>query len=98
MEFVETTNSAHWFAIQVKTTHERRVTSFLDYEGRGYFLPVYQARRRWSDRIKQMEIPLFPGYVFCRFPMSARKSILKTPSVVRILGIGSVPTPIDDRE
>ena len=98
MEFAEATNNAFWFAIQVRTTHENRVTTLLDYQGHEYFLPVYQARRRWSDRIKQVEIPLFPGYVFCRFTLSARKSILKTPSVIRILGVGSVPTPIDDRE
>src|SRR5262249_33353386 len=98
MESLELTNETPWFAIQVRTTHENRVTTLLDYQGHEYFSPVYQARRRWSDRIKRVDIPLFPGYVFCRFPLSARKSILKTPSVIRILGIGSVPTPIDDRE
>src|SRR5262249_9082956 len=98
MESLELTNETPWFAIQVRTTHENRVTTLLDYQGHEYFSPVYQARRRWSDRIKQMDIPLFPGYVFCRFPLSARKSILRTPSVLRILGIGSVPTPMDDQE
>lgn len=98
MELVEATNSRSWFAIQVKTTHEKRVTSLLDYQGHEYFLPVYQVRRRWSDRIKHVDIPLFQGYVFCRFPISARTSILKIPSVMRVLGIGPVPSPIDDRE
>ena len=87
-----------WFAVQVKTTHEKRVTSLLDYKGHEWFLPLYTARRRWSDRIKRVEIPLFPGYVFSRFAPPARVSILKTPSVLRIAGIGNTPMPIDDHE
>jgi len=87
-----------WFAVQVKTTHEKRVTSQLGYRGYEWFLPLYTSRRRWSDRIKQVQLPLFPGYVFCRVAMSARVSILKTPSVMRIAGIGYTPTPIDDHE
>ena len=93
-----TNGSTHWFAIQVKTTHEKRVTSLLDYHGHEWFLPLYKVRRRWSDRIKQIELPLFPGYVFCRYPPHARASILKIPSVTRIVGIGYVPIPIDQQE
>src|SRR5881396_3581636 len=102
MESKESTNKvadgASWFAVQVKTTHEKRVTSLLDYSGREWFLPLYTCRRRWSDRVKQVEMPLFAGYVFCRFTASARVPILKTPSVMRIVGIGYVPTPIDEQE
>src|SRR5216117_2095668 len=87
-----------WFAVQVKSTHEKRVTSLLQYQTYEWFLPLYTSRRRWSDRIKQVQLPLFPGYVFCRFAMSARVPILKTPSVMRIAGIGYVPTAIDDHE
>src|SRR5947199_5852388 len=102
MESKESTNKVaggtSWFAVQVKTTHEKRVTSLLDYKGHEWFLPLYTARRRWSDRIKRVEIPLFPGYVFSRFAPPARVSILKTPSVLRIAGIGNTPMPIDDHE
>jgi transcription antitermination factor NusG len=87
-----------WFAIRVKTTHEKRVTSLLQYQEYECFLPLYTTRRRWSDRIKRVELPLFPGYVFSRFPALERAPILKTPSVIAIVGIGSTPTPIDDQE
>jgi transcription antitermination factor NusG len=87
-----------WFAVQVKTTHEKRVTSALEYQNRECFLPLYRARRQWSDRIKEVDLPLFPGYIFCRFPQPARASILKIPSVTRIVGIGYEPTPIDEEE
>jgi len=87
-----------WFAIQVKSTHEKRVTSLLQYQTYECFLPLYTSRRRWSDRIKRVELPLFPGYVFTRFTPVDRIPILKTPSVISIVGIGATPTPIDECE
>jgi len=87
-----------WFAIQVKSTHEKRVTSLLQYQTYECFLPLYTSRRRWSDRIKRVELPLFPGYVFTRFTAVDRIPILKTPSVISIVGIGATPTPIDECE
>ncbi len=87
-----------WFAVQVKSTHEKRVTSLLQYQTYECFLPLYTSRRRWSDRIKSVELPLFPGYVFTRFTPAARIPILKTPSVISIVGIGAIPTPIDECE
>src|SRR5437762_13585418 len=87
-----------WFPIQVQSTHEKRVTSLLQYQTYQCFLPLYTSRRRWSDRIKRVELPLFPGYVFSRFTPAGRIPILKTPSVISIVGIGAIPTPIDECE
>src|SRR5262245_61716341 len=97
-ESVKLPDRLPWFAIQVKSTHEKRVTSLLEYQTFECFLPLYTSRRRWSDRIKRVELPLFPGYVFGRFVASARVSILKTPSVIGIVGIRNIPTPIDVHE
>jgi transcription antitermination factor NusG len=69
--------------------------------GKGYeeFLPLYASRKRWSDRIKQCEKPLFPGYLFCRFDLSVRLApVLTTPGVISIVGAGHHPTPIPDEE
>jgi transcription antitermination factor NusG len=87
-----------WFAVQVKVTHEKRVASILGRSEVECFVPLYESRRQWSDRIKRVELPLFSGYVFCRFGLSAWRPILKTPSVMRIVGTGNLPTPIDERE
>jgi len=61
-------------------------------------LPTYRARRRWSDRIKELELPLFPGYIFCRFDPQYRLPILKTPGFVSIVGIAKQPVAIDESE
>lgn len=75
-----------WFAIQVRPRYEFLAASIL--RGKGYeeFLPSYKARRQWSDRIKEIELPFFPGYVFCRFDVQLQAPILTTPGVIRIVG------------
>lgn len=87
-----------WFALQVRTRHESGVARFL--EGKGYdsFLPQYTCRKRWSDRIKEVESPLFPGYVFCRFDPQDRLPILKTPGVIQVVGYNRLPVPIENSE
>src|SRR5271168_5382130 len=87
-----------WYALQVRTRYERAVAEYLsglDYE---WFLPVCKDRKRWSDRIKEVELPLFPGYLFCRFDVENRLPILKTPGVVQLVGYNRQPVPVDESE
>jgi len=56
-----------WFAVQTRSRYENLVATLLRGKGYELFLPIYKSRRRWSDRIKELELPLFPGYLFCRF-------------------------------
>ena len=67
---------------------------------KGYeaYLPLYRVRRRWSDRVVDKELPLFPGYLFCRFDPSQRLPILAAPGVVSIISSGKIPIPIPQME
>ncbi|HXW56411.1 MAG TPA: UpxY family transcription antiterminator [Candidatus Cybelea sp.] len=87
-----------WFAVQVRTRHEFGVADYLGGKGYEQFLPSYTCRRRWSDRIKEVRSPLFPGYLFCRFDVQDRLPILKTPGVLQIVGTGRSPIPVDETE
>jgi transcription antitermination factor NusG len=87
-----------WFALQVRARHEKTTAALLQYKSYEWFLPLYVCKRRWSDRIKEFELPLFPGYLFCRFDIHNRLPILKTPGVLSIVGIGKTAVPIEDRE
>lgn len=91
-------NSYPWFALQVRMRYENTVATLL--RGKGYepLLPLYKSRRRWSDRIKELELPLFPGYLFCRFNPLHRLPLLITPGVVQVVGVGKTPVPIDEAE
>lgn len=87
-----------WFAIQTRSRYERLVETQLRGKGYELFLPVYNCRRRWSDRIKELELPLFPGYLFCRFDPEDRLPILVTHGVLQVVGTQKTPTPVEDAE
>ncbi len=87
-----------WYALQTRSNSERLVYRVLEEKGYELFLPMYSEQRRWSDRVKQINIPLFPGYVFCRLDSHNRLPILQSPGVVRIVGNGNLPIPIAEEE
>src|SRR5271155_1165790 len=87
-----------WFALQVRTRHEAGVADQLSGQGYERFLPLYKVRKRWSDRIKEVNAPLFPGYLFCRFNPQDRLPILKTPGVIQIVGFKTGPAVVDEAE
>lgn len=88
----------YWFAVHARARYENVVARCLKAKGYECFLPTYSSKRRWSDRLKELELPLFPGYFFCRFHIEDRLPILKTPSLIAIVGIAQNPTPVDEAE
>jgi transcription antitermination factor NusG len=90
--------SQNWYALCVRSRYERIVATFLKNHGYEWFLPMYESRRRWFDQIKVVEVPLFPGYLFCRFDIHNRLPILKIPGVRHVVGGARIPTPIDTSE
>lgn len=89
---------AHWFALRVRSGSEKLVATIAGNKGVEHFLPVYQSRRRWSDRVKSVELPLFPGYLFCRLNPRYRLPVLTIPGVQHFVGVGKAPIAIEDAE
>lgn len=87
-----------WYALRVKSRCEKMVAHGLRERGYSEFLPEYISIRRWSDRLKKMQTPLFPGYLFCRFDFNNRLPVVSTPGVVRVIGLGKLPLPVDEGE
>jgi transcription antitermination factor NusG len=89
-----------WYAIVTRYRFEKKVLAQLESCGFETFLPVVKEVHHWSDREKQVEMPLFPGYTFARVQLSTstRLEILRTAGVIRIIGQGAVATPIPDRQ
>ena len=94
----ETGTRTRWFALSVVPRKEKVTAQTLQAKGYEEFLPLYTERRNWSDRVKPVQLPLFPGYVFCRLDPQFRLPVLKVPSVNQIVGFGKTPHPIDDAE
>ena len=87
-----------WFAVQVALRHERKVALMLGCKGCVHFLPTYKSKRKWTDRSKLIEQPLFPGYVFCQITRPLARHVLGTPGVHRIVAFGGRPCPVSDEE
>jgi transcription antitermination factor NusG len=91
-------NTMPWYAVHVQSRFEAVASATLRAKGYEEFLPLYRSVRRWSDRRKQLDLPLFPGYLFCRFDADRMLPILTTPGVVRILSAGKKPIPVAEDE
>ncbi len=89
---------AHWYAAYTCARHEKQVWRQLQDRKLETFLPLYRSVRRWKDRRKELELPLFPGYIFVRIPRQERLRVLRIPSVVRFVGFQGEPAALEDRE
>ena len=90
--------SNRWFALHVRSRHEKTVHSQLEAKQQDVFLPLYSTRNKWGNRWRSVTLPLFPGYIFCRFDPADRYSVLATSGVIDIVRAGSEPAPIDTSE
>src|SRR5258708_3631131 len=87
-----------WYAVCTFSNHEKRVGDQLRERGVEHFLPLYDSVRRWKDRRVQLQLPLFPGYVFVHLALRDRLRILNIPSVARLVGFGGPPVALPDNE
>ena len=95
MEFVDT--QAPWVAVQVRPQREKLVSFLLENKGYDQFVPTYRPKRRLGAI--GVDLPVFPGYVFCKLkPMNWGAKIVTTPGVIRILGVPGNPSPIPDQQ
>jgi transcriptional antiterminator NusG len=94
-----TFNPQPWFAIRTKSNRESVVLASLVSKGYQTFLPMYESGTSVDTVAKRARsIPLFPGYLFCRFDVQRRQPIVMTPGVVYIVSNGRIPWPVDDEE
>jgi transcriptional antiterminator NusG len=87
-----------WYAIQAKSSREKTASLLLENAGYECLVPTSKYVRRWSDRTKEVEVPLFPGYFFCRMNPHNRLPVLMTPAVIQIVGVGKTPIPVEEEE
>jgi transcription antitermination factor NusG len=87
-----------WYALQVHARKEQLVASQLETRSLECFLPTYKSLRKWSDRTKELQHALFPGYVFCRFNYENRQPVVMTNAVMQVVGNGKAAIPIADAE
>jgi transcription antitermination factor NusG len=86
-----------WFAVYTRAHHEKNVAEQLRGRDIEHFLPLYTSARRWKDRIKVLQMPLFAGYLFVRVLPSQFLDVLRTHGVSRLVG-SPKPLPLAEKE
>jgi len=87
-----------WFAYRVRPRHEKVVANALRERGCVEFLPLIREKRTWANRQRHVDLPLFPGYVFCLVERFSMLPILSTPGVMDVVRAGASPVPVDAGE
>jgi transcription antitermination factor NusG len=91
-------STSAWYAVRVKSRHEKSVAAALEAREIEHLLPLHVNRRKWADRYKNVSLPLFPGYVFSLFDFENRGPLLRTPGVIDVVRFGTVALPVDPQE
>lgn len=87
-----------WFAARTQPRHEKNVERHLRMREIETYLPLQREVRCWNGRRAQVEIPLFPGYVFLRLCLRDRFKALEHPSIVSFVSFGGRPATLPDME
>ena len=88
------TDEQAWYAIYTIVRHEKSVNAALSDKQIDTFLPIKKVVSRWKDRKKEIDTPLFPGYLFVNSSLENRLKILNIRGVIRILGVSGHPIPV----
>jgi len=91
-------HESQWMAIYTRPRAEKKVAKRLTSNDIENYVPLKKVRRQWSDRIKWVEVPIIPSYVFVRCMESDWDQILKTDGVVCFVCNEGKPAKIRDNE
>jgi transcriptional antiterminator RfaH len=97
---IQRPRAASWYALHTRARHEKKIDSNLQRAGISTFLPLVKETRRWSDRRKTVELPLFPCYVFVNLALTPelRLAVLRTPGVLAFVGKSGEAAQISEQE
>ena len=91
-------DQVQWYAVRVRAQQEATASRSLRGRGIEEFLPLYESRSRWSDRVKAMSRPLLSGYVFCRFSPNQLPFVLDAAGCVQAVKFGNKLAPVPDED
>jgi transcription antitermination factor NusG len=85
-----------WYVLCTFARHEKAVAERLRRQDVETYLPLYSVIRHWGQRRVNVELPLFPGYVFAKTSITRKTRILDDPGVIRFVGLAGKATPLAD--
>jgi len=87
-----------WYALYTCSRHEKRVAEQVEQRRLSCYLPLYRSVRRWKDRRKELQLALFPGYVFVHMTLSDKLTVLELPGVVGLVSFNGQPAALPAEE
>ena len=90
--------SRKWFAVYTRPRWEKKVDKLFTEKGLESYCPLNKVRRKWSDRVKVVEEPLFKSYVFVKVSSDDRTAVRMTPGAINFVYWQGKPAVIRDKE
>ena len=90
--------SKKWFALYTKPRWEKKVNSLLNDKGVECYCPLNRVKRKWTDRIKTIEEPLFKSYVFVKVDDTERTKVRLTNGVINFVYWNGKPAIVKEKE
>lgn len=87
-----------WLAVYTRPRWEKKVSQLLAEKGVERYCPLNKVRRKWSDRIKVVEEPLFKSYVFVKVNDEDRTGVRMTPGIINFVYWNGKPAVIKEKE
>jgi transcription antitermination factor NusG len=97
-ERIRNIDRPRWYVAYTLPRHEKVVADRLVEQSIESYLPLYPAMRCWNNRRVEIDLPLFPGYVFVKMLLSDRIRILARPGIVRLVSFNGHPAVLPDEE
>ena len=91
-------NNTNWYVLYTAPRAEKQVKERLDRNGVESWLPLHRSPRVWSDRVKMVDIPLFPSYIFVRCTDPVLRGLLLVYGVSRIVFYNGKPAIVRQKE
>jgi transcription antitermination factor NusG len=97
-EVTKNATSLNWFIYYTYPKAERVIKKELEKSDLEVFLPLHKIKRQWSDRVKQLEVPLFSNYIFVKSSKNTIYNIIKHPKIVKYVAFEGRPAILKDEE
>lgn len=91
-------NAPHWYIAYTLPRHEKAIAQRLDMETIPSYVPLYPEVRSWKTRRVQLDLPLFPCYVFAKIALESKRRLLSAPGVIRLLTVSGAAAIFPDHE
>ena len=92
------TIQSNWYTACTLPNYEKKVNAELLKRGYESYLPVQTVHRRWSDRIKKLEVPLFPHYIFIKTTANGRRESAGITGLLKFITFEGKPAIISEDE